>query len=228
MKHAGKAGQAGRKLILWTLILLLIVMGAGVVAVFIGSIITFLAGAMIGLWVLFALFTLYFFRDPNPRVPMEPDVIVAPAHGTIDLIDEFDEPTFVGGRCRRVSIFLSVFNVHVQQAPVAGRVGYVRHSPGKFLNAINAECAAHNENVYIGLESKEKPGEKIGVRLIAGLIARRIIPWVSDGDEVARGERISLIQFGSRVDLYVPLSAKITAKVGDKTVGGQTVLATRS
>ena len=228
MKHAGNAGRAGRRLIFWTLVLLLVVMGAGVVAVFIGSVITFLAGAMTGLWVLFALFTLYFFRDPNPRVPMEPDVIVAPGHGKVDLIDETEEVTFIGGRCQRVSIFLSVFNVHVQQAPVAGRVALVKHTSGQFLNALKAESAIHNENVLVGFESKEKAGEKISIRLIAGLIARRIVPFVTEGDEVARGERVSLIQFGSRVDLYLPLGTRIQVKVGDKVVGGQTVVARRN
>ncbi|HEY6170161.1 MAG TPA: phosphatidylserine decarboxylase [Verrucomicrobiae bacterium] len=228
MKHTGKAGQAGRKLIFWTLVVLFIAIGGGVAAVFIGSVITFLATTLIGLWVLFALFTLYFFRDPNPRVPMEPNVIVAPAHGKVDLIDETDEPGFIGGRCRRVSIFLSVFNVHVQQAPVAGRVAFLKHTSGQYLNALKAESAVHNENVLLGFESKERPGEKIGVRLIAGLIARRIVPWVSEGDEVARGERISLIQFGSRVDLYLPLTTTVTVKTGDKVVGGQTVVATRN
>jgi phosphatidylserine decarboxylase len=227
MKHAGKAAATGRRMIVWTLVLLAVVLGAGVAAVFIGSVIAFLAGSLIGVWVLFALFTLYFFRDPTPRVPMEPGLYVAPAHGKVDLIDETEEPRFLGGRCRRVSIFLSVFDVHVQQAPIAGRVVFLRHTPGQFLNAIRADCAAHNENVLLGLESAEQPGEKVAVRLIAGLIARRIVPWVALGDEVARGERISLIQFGSRVELLLPLSVQLRVKAGDRVVGGQTVVASR-
>lgn len=215
-------------MIFWTFVAILVLLGAGILGSIIASATAFIATILVPLWILFALFTLYFFRDPSPRVPLEPDVIVAPAHGKVDLIDETEEPDFAGGRCKRISIFLSVFDVHVQQAPVAGRVAFVKYTPGQFLNAINAECARHNENVLIGLESKEKSGGKISVRLIAGLIARRIVPYVTEGDEVARGERISLIQFGSRVDLYLPLSATIRIKSGDRVVGGQTVVADRT
>ena len=151
--------------------------------------------------------------------------MVSPGHGKVDVIDEVDEPVFMGGRCKRISTFLSVINVHVQNTPVGGTVKYVKHTPGKFLNAMGTESATENENVLIGFESGEG-GVKIGVRLIAGLIARRIIPWVSEGEEVARGERMSLIQFGSRVDVYLPLSASIKVKLGDKVVGGESVLAT--
>ena len=131
----------------------------------------------------------------------------------------------MGGRCHRVSIFLSVFDVHVQQAPVAGRVTFYKYKRGEFLNAMKTECADLNENALIGFESTERPGEKIGVRLLAGLIARRIVPWVATEDEVDRGERISLIQFGSRVNLYLPLTATITVKLGDRVRGGESVMA---
>ena len=131
----------------------------------------------------------------------------------------------MGGECQRVSIFLSVFNVHVQNAPVAGRVAFFRHTLGQYLNAMRADCAQHNENVLLGIESAEPAGEKIGVRLIAGLIARRIVPWTQKGETIQRGERISLIQFGSRVDVYLSRNARIKVKLGDKVVGGETVLA---
>jgi len=227
MKHAGEAGKAARKLILWTFIILVFVVMGGVLAVVLGSVIASAAGFLLVLWVLFAGFTLYFFRDPDPVVPRTPEAIVAPAHGKVDLIDETAEPVFIGGPCRRVSIFLSVIEVHVQNAPVAGTIALVRHSPGQFLNAMKAESAAHNENVLIGIESSERPGEKIGVRLIAGLLARRIVPWVAVGDVVDRGERISLIQFGSRCDLYLPLTAQVQVKLGDHVKGGETIAALR-
>jgi phosphatidylserine decarboxylase len=228
MKHAGKAGAAGRKLILLTLILLVLLFGAGVLALLVGNIIVALGGAIIVLWLLFVAFTLYFFRDPTPQVPSNPDAVVAPAHGKVDMIDEVEETEFMGGRCRRISIFLSVFDVHVQNSPIGGRVVLLRHRPGKFLNALSADSAVHNENVLVGFDSTEKPGEKIAIRLIAGLIARRIIPWINPGETIARGERVSLIQFGSRVDLYLPLSAKIVVKLGDRVRGGETVMATRA
>ena len=191
----------------------------------IGSFILGIVGVLVGLWVLFALFTFYFFRDPNPMVPTGKNLVIAPGHGKVDAIDTITEPDFMGGECQRISIFLSVFNIHVQNAPLAGRVAYFKHTSGQYLNALNADSARFNENVLIGLESAEPTGEKVGVRLIAGLIARRIVPWVQEGDTVQRSERISLIQFGSRVDVYLSRNAKIKVKLGDKVVGGETVLA---
>jgi phosphatidylserine decarboxylase len=227
MKHAGKATKAGLKLILWTLILLLTVIGIGILATVLGTLIAAIATSLIAIWLLFVIFTLFFFRDPTPHTPMVDTAIVSPGHGKVDVIDEVEEPEFIEGRCRRISIFLSVFNVHVQNAPVAGRVAFVRYTPGQFLNALKLESAQNNENVLLGFDSSERPNERIGVRLIAGLIARRIVNWLALGDTVTRGERISLIQFGSRVDLYLPLAAKVQVKLGDKVVGGETIVATR-
>jgi phosphatidylserine decarboxylase len=102
---------------------------------------------------------------------------------------------------------------------------YFKYTEGQFLNAMRTECAACNENALIGIEAAEPRGIKVGVRLIAGVLARRIVAWVAPGDEVARGERISLIQFGSRAELYLPASARIKVKLGDRVVGGETVLA---
>jgi phosphatidylserine decarboxylase len=228
MQHSGKAATAGLKLVGWGLALLIAILGAGIVAHYMAKFILMIAGALLGVWLLFAAFTFYFFRDPDPRVPGDADAIVAPGHGKVDLVDEMTESEFPGGPCRRVSIFLSVFDVHVQQSPVAGRITQVRHTPGQFINAMRTDCSLHNENVLIGIESAEKPGERIGVRLIAGLIARRIVPWVTISNTVARGERIGLIQFGSRVDLYLPVSTRVAVKPGDRVVGGETIVARRS
>lgn len=227
MKYSDRAKASARKLIVTALILLLIFVGVGALAAMLSAFIKAIVGTLIGLWLLFTAFTLYFFRDPEARVPSDPNVIVSPAHGTVDVIDETTEPNFMGGPCRRVSIFLSVIDVHVQQSPVAGKIVHLKHSPGQFVSALKAESCAHNENVLIGIASAERPGEKIGVRLLAGLIARRIVPFVVIGDEPKRGERISLIQFGSRAHLYLPLTAKIVVKLGDKVIGGETVMATR-
>ena len=184
-----------------------------------------LAGTLIVLWALFAIFTFYFFRDPEANTPDGKNLVVAPGHGTVDDIDTTTEKDFMGGECQRVSIFLSVFDIHVQNAPVTGRVAYFKHTPGQYLNAMRTDCADFNENVLIGIEAIEPRGEKIGVRLIAGLIARRIVPWVAENDPVRRGERISLIQFGSRAHVYLPLGAKVKVKLGDKVTGGETILA---
>ena len=227
MKHKGKAAQAALKLILWTLVALLAITAIGILGALVGTLVAASAGFLFCIWVSFALFCLWFFRDPDPNVPMGAAAIVAPAHGQVDLIDDTTEPEFMAGACKRISIFLSVIEVHVQKAPVAGKIALLKHTPGQFLSALKSESAAHNENVLIGFESSEKPGERIAVRLIAGVLARRIVPWISVGDEVARGERISLIQFGSRVDVYLPTTASIQVKVRDKVRGGETIVATR-
>jgi phosphatidylserine decarboxylase len=107
-------------------------------------------------------------------------------------------------------------------------VAFLKHSPGQFLSALKAESGLRNENVLVGFASAESPGEKIGVRLIAGVLARRIVPFLEPGEEVARGDRMSLIQFGSRCDLYLPLHYQVRVKLGDKVVGGETVMAAKS
>ena len=226
MKHSGKARRAAFKMILLSFI-------AGFViwlVVFLGSLIGTILSAVVVpvllvLWVLFTVFTLYFFRDPNAHVPSGANLVVSPGHGKIDIIDRITEPQIMGGECQRISMFLSVMNVHVQNAPITGKVGFFKYSTGQFLNALRTESALHNENVLLGFESSEPPGQKVGVRLIAGVIARRIVPFAQAGEEVQRGDRISLIQFGSRVDVYLPLNAKVRAKLGDNTVGGETIIA---
>lgn len=227
MKHEGKAAKAGLKMILLSFGLLLGIIAIGVIARMIGSFLASAATILFVLWGGFAIFVLNFFRDPDANVPPDSKAIVSPAHGTVDVIDEVDEPLFMGGRCKRISIFLSVVDVHVQQSPIAGRIALVKHTPGMFINAMRADCGLHNENVYVGIDSSEARGEKVGVRLIAGLIARRIIPWVAEGDLTGKGERISLIQFGSRADLYLPLSVEIKATLGQKVRGGESILALR-
>ena len=228
MKHAGRARRDGIRLLVGSLGLVLLVLAAGVLSVMHATAFKVMAWVVAGLWVLFAGFCLNFFRDPNPVAPASSDVIVAPAYGKVDVIDETTENEFMGGPCRRVSTFLSVFDVHVQYAPAAARVGLMKYRPGKFFNAMKSELSSQNENVLIGFESLERPGEKIAVRLIAGMIARRIVPWIALEDVVGQGDRTSLIRFGSRVDLYLPLSAKIQVRLGDKVKGGETVVATRT
>ena len=225
IKHSGKARQAAFKIIIWTLILLAVMFAAGLVASMVGTIIAAVTSVLVGLWILFAIFTLYFFRDPTPKTPSIPNAIVSPAQGTVDLIDETTEPLFMGGRCKRISIFLSVVDVHIQRAPVSGQVAFMKHTLGKFLSATKSDCGAHNENVLMGIEPAEYPEQKLALRLIAGLIARRIVPWVAQGESISRSERISLIQYGSRCDLYLPLSTKILAKLGDKVKVGETIVA---
>ena len=218
MKHSGKASLAALRIIGLS--------GAGVAALLvIAFLLHYLTWVFIGVWTLFVIFAFYFFRDPDPLVPASPNLVISPAHGKVDVIDTTTETDFMGGECQRVAIFLSVIDIHVQCAPVTGRIAFFKHTPGQYLSALKTDCARFNENVLVGLDADEPRGEKIGVRLIAGLIARRIVPWIAQNDAVQRGERISLIQFGSRVEVYLPRRAKIKVKLGDKVVGGETVIA---
>jgi phosphatidylserine decarboxylase len=230
MKYKGNARKAALKIILWSLVAVLVVCGLGAFTVTAAAAIAAVAVAvspfMIVLWIVFALFTLYFFRDPEARPPLGANLVLAPGHGKVDMVDHTNEPEFMGGQCQRISIFLSVIDVHVQNAPVGGTVAFFKYTTGQFLNALKAASAIHNENVLLGFDANDPPGQKIGVRLIAGVLARRIVPFVKAGEEVVRGQRISLIQFGSRADVYLPAGAQIKVKLGDHVVGGQTILAT--
>jgi phosphatidylserine decarboxylase len=227
MKYSGRARKAAFKLIVVTLIGGALIWGLlWLGSIILTSLLTVALPVLLGLWVIFCLFTLYFFRDPTPTVPTGNNVILSPAHGKVDVVDKTNESEVMGGECHRISIFLSVIDVHVQNAPVTGKISFFKYTTGEFMNAVRAECALHNENVLLGLDATEPRGLKMGVRLIAGVIARRIVPFVKLGDEVIKGERISLIQFGSRADIYLPFSATVKVKVGDRAVGGQTILAT--
>jgi phosphatidylserine decarboxylase len=226
VKHSGKASLAALRLIALAgaavLVLLITAFLAKWAAFFV---LNYLLWVLLALWGLFVVFTFYFFRDPDPLVPTGSNLVVSPGHGKVDVIDTTSEPDHLGGGCQRISIFLSVIDIHVQCAPVTGRVALCKYTTGRFLSALKTESAQFNENLLIGFDAAEPRGEKIGVRLIAGLIARRIVPWLKENDLVQRGERISLIQFGSRVDVYLSHRAKIKVKLGDKVIGGETVIA---
>ncbi len=171
---------------------------------------------------LLALFTLWFFRDPERLIPEEPGLVLAPGEGRVIRVEETEEPTFLGSRCRKISIFLSVFDVHVQRAPVAGTVEHRVYRPGKYAVAWADKASEDNEQASLGLAT---PAGRVLVRQIAGLVARRIVTYPREGQEVARGERIGLIRFGSRVDLFLPLEWEVVCAPGDRAVCGRTVLA---
>lgn len=172
---------------------------------------------------LLALWVAYFFRDPERTGERGRDLIVAPADGKIVMIANVDEPAFIKGEATRISIFMNVFNVHVNRYPVDGTVRYLHYNPGKFLNAAAEKSSLENEQMSVGIDSG---GHKLLVRQIAGLIARRIVTYSRDGEEVKQGQRMGMIRFGSRVDVFFPTSARVLAKVGDLTTAGTTVLAT--
>ncbi len=169
-----------------------------------------------------ALFVVWFFRDPDRPQPADPDVVLAPGQGKVIDISEVDEPTFMGGRARRISIFLSIFDVHVQRSPVAGVVAHRTYTPGTYAVAWLEKASQDNEQASLGLKT---PWGPVLVRQIAGLIARRIVTYPNVGRNVGLGERIGLIRFGSRVDLFIPLHWPLRCSVGDRAVVGHTVLA---
>jgi phosphatidylserine decarboxylase len=149
--------------------------------------------------------------------------VIAPADGKVAMISEVDEPRFIQGRARRVSIFMNVFNVHVNRYPVDGRVDFVSYNKGKILNAASEKSSLENEQMSVGVTMPS--GTRILTRQIAGLIARRIVTYSKVGDEAHQGERFGIIRFGSRVDVFLPLSSTVRVKLGDMTTAGTTVIA---
>ena len=176
------------------------------------------------LWffLLLFLFTVAFFRDPERTTPADPNIIVAAADGTVMDIVEMDENEAVEAKTRRVGIFLSIFDVHTNRAPIDGRVVYRQHRPGLCLDARRRDCSEKNESMTWAFEN---PRVTIVVRQITGAIARRIVAWADVGDELKKGERFGMIRFGSRTELYLPLSATILVTVGDHVAGGATPIA---
>jgi len=168
------------------------------------------------------LFVVWFFRDPSRPAPAEAEVVVAPGEGRVIDIREMEEPSFLRATARRISIFLSVFDVHVQRAPVTGTVEHRDYKPGKYAVAWLEKASEDNEQASLGITT---PQGRVLVRQIAGLVARRIITDPREGDRVERGERIGLIRFGSRVDLFLPLEWEVTCAVGDRARVGSTPLA---
>lgn len=176
------------------------------------------------------LFVVYFFRDPERRIPSDPDIVASPADGTVMSVAEvageaageaFGE-AFMGGPATRVTIFLSIFNVHVQRAPLAGRVDAYAYRPGRYLPAWREEAGSENEQASLGLTTADGP---VVVRQVAGLVARRIVTYPREGDSLVKGERIGLIRFGSRVDLFLPAGWEVLVGPGDKVRGGATPVA---
>ena len=179
------------------------------------------------LWILAFLLTLialwvaYFFRDPERTGERGERLVIAPADGKIVQIAEVDEPSFMKGKAIRVSIFMNVFNVHVNRYPVNGTVTYVHYNPGKFLNAAADKASLENEQSTVGIESG---AHKVLVRQIAGLIARRIVTYSKVGDPAVQGERFGIIRFGSRVDVFMPVGSKVNVQLGQLTSAGVTVV----
>ena len=166
-------------------------------------------------------FVVYFFRDPEREIPDTPNAVISPADGkVIEIVTESDP--FLGEPFKRVSVFLNIFNVHINRAPIAGRVEKMRYNPGKFLAAFNHKASFDNEQTAVLFQNGD---DKVLVKQIAGLIARRIICWPKEGDHYGLGQRFGLIRFGSRVDIFLPLNARLKVSNGDHVVGGTSIIA---
>ena len=181
-----------------------------------------------GLWLaafvllLLALWVAYFFRDPERTGERGARLVVSPADGKLIMITEVDEPSFIGGRAIRISIFMNVFDVHVNRYPVDGVVKYIHYNKGKFFNAAAEKSSLENEQMSVGIETGR---HRILLRQIAGLIARRIVTYSKPGETVKQGDRMGIIRFGSRVDVFLTVASTLRGKVGDITVAGVTILA---
>lgn len=188
-------------------------LAAGIVAGFFGW--TWLAAILIAA----AAFVFFFFRDPNRAVPADPGAVVSPADGRV--LEVIAEP-LEGRPGRRLSIFLSLWDVHVNRAPVAGQIAQVEYRPGKFHPAMQQRAGRENEQNVIRLETGRGP---VMVRQIAGIIARRVVLWKEQGSAIERGERLGMIRFGSRVEMWLPDEAEVTVRPGEHVRGGASVVA---
>jgi phosphatidylserine decarboxylase len=174
------------------------------------------------LFLVLILYTLFFFRDPDRNVPADSNAVVAAADGTVADISEVEETEVLKTRMRRVGIFLSIFDVHTNRAPIDGRIIYRQHHEGLCLDARSPDCPEKNEAMTWAFKN---PRATLVVRQLTGAIARRIVAWAGVGDELARGERFGMIRFGSRTEVYLPLAASVLVKVGDHVAGGSTIIA---
>ena len=182
----------------------------------------FVSGWLTLLFAVLIFYTLFFFRDPERALPSDPNAIIAAADGKVSDIVEVEEDQVLKTRMHRIGIFLSIFDVHTNRAPVDGRVIYRLRQEGLCLDARNPDCSAKNEAMTWAFEN---PRVTIVVRQLTGAIARRIVGWAQIGDDLRKGERFGMIRFGSRTEVYVPLNATILVKVGDHVAGGASVIA---
>ena len=176
-------------------------------------------GTLTAIPVILAAFFLWFFRDPSRQIPADPGLVVSPADGKVEEAELIDGAS---GKKLRVTIFLNVFDVHVNRTPVGGTVSLVEYREGQFLNAMRPDSAVHNEQTLVTIDAG---AYSVSFKQIAGLLARRIVCNLKAGDQVVRGQRMGLIKFGSRVDVLLPPEAQMRVKIGDRVKGGSSVLA---
>lgn len=167
--------------------------------------------------------TALFFRNPNRELMLHGEAVIAPADGKVVVVEEVEEPEYFQDRRLQVSVFMSIKNVHVNRNPISGQVKYFKYHPGRYLLAWHPKSSTANERTSIVIENDNEI--EILVRQIAGKVARRIVSYLDEGDEVLQGSELGFIKFGSRVDLYLPLDAELQVTIGQKVKGGETVIA---
>jgi phosphatidylserine decarboxylase len=203
----------------------LIIIGLAITAMLIWAALIWNSGWLFGvdaLLALLTLFTIFFFRDPSRHVIAEPNLLLAPADGRILSIDTVENHSYVGSRILKISIFLSILDVHINRIPASGKIDYVRYNPGKFFPAFKDKASEQNEQTEIGITTTS--GHKLIVKQIAGIIARRIVCKLHEGDTVSAGDRFGMIRFGSRAELFVPIDSDLRVQVGEHVKGGLTII----
>lgn len=211
--------KEGRKLLFFLLIILFII-NAGLSYLLDSEIVLNL---VLGVSMILYILVLQFFRNPEFELPQEDDVVYAPADGKVVVIEKTREPEYLNDERIQISIFMSPLNVHVNRAPVGGLVKFFKYHPGKYLVAWHPKSSTENERTTLVI--KMKSGVEILVRQVAGAVARRIKWYTKEGKDLNPGEEFGFIKFGSRLDIYLPVTANLKVKIGDKTKGGRTVLA---
>jgi phosphatidylserine decarboxylase len=207
-ERTGSIARPGYRFILMGVIIFLLGFWAGWLILLLGLVVT--------------LFFAYFFRDPERAVPTDPGMVISPADGRVIALERVREEKFLKQPMQKLSIFMNVFDVHVNRAPVAGQIQAMAYQPGRYLAANRSEAPDQNEQLAIHLRTLE--GAEVVMVQIAGLLARRIISYVQEGDNLDRGERVGLICFGSRVDLYLPERCQAQVSIGQKVKAGSSVL----
>jgi phosphatidylserine decarboxylase len=204
-----------------TTIAVVVILTAGAVALWVHWR-HFLTAVLAVFLIVILLFLFYFLRDPERQTPAGDGLFVAPADGRVVTVQQIEEPDFLQGPAIQVSIFMSVLDVHVNRAPMAGEVAFQAYRPGRFLPAYRREASTENESNLLGLVEGET---RILIKQVAGILARRIVCWSSVGQRLARGQRFGLIKLGSRVDLFLPSDVKVLVALDEKVRAGETVLA---
>ncbi|MCF8301645.1 MAG: phosphatidylserine decarboxylase family protein [Bacteroidales bacterium] len=181
-------------------------------------------GVVYGVSVVFLFLVVRFFRIPVRNFGNDDNHIISSADGKVVVIEETDDPEYPGGKCRQISVFMSIFNIHINWFPINGKVKYIKYHPGKYLVAYHPKASMENEMNSVLVEGMNE--KNVLVRQIAGAVARRIVCSAHEEDKAHQGHELGIIKFGSRVDMLLPLDAKVEVKIGQKVKGGETLIAT--